>query len=71
MAGGATKGADLAVGVGFDRVVFQGRDDGRSDGLFFFGGEIEARGIASFFVRAEAAFGGPIFQVEDVRSFSG
>ena len=64
------KGIDLAVGVELDRVVFQERHNGRSDDLFFFLGEVKPRSTPSFFVRAETAFSGPIFQAKDVRYFS-
>ncbi len=56
VARGAIKGSDLALGVELDRIVFQERDNGRSDDLFFFSSEVEPRGVTSFFIRAQAAF---------------
>ncbi len=42
VAGGAVKGVDLAMGVGFDGVVLQEREEGGGEGFFFLVGEVEA-----------------------------
>ena len=71
VAGGATEGSDLAVGVGFDRVVLQGRQDSRGDHFFLFDGQVEAGRFPAFFIGAEAALGGPIFQAIDIGCLHG
>lgn len=69
--GGAIEGVDLALGVGFDGIVFEGGEDCGSEGFFLFGCEVEAGRFPTLFIGSEAALVGPVFEVGEFGGRSG